>query len=308
MPRDDRGADGGTLPPGSERDWPVHHRTVLAGGIKVFYREAGPPDGPVLLLLHGFPSSSRMYAGLLPRVAGPWRLLAPDYPGFGHSDAPSPETYPYTFDHLAEAMDAFTRALGIERYAMYLQDYGGPVGMRLAVSHPERVMALVIQNAVMHDEGLVPALWNTRRAFWENRAAHEAALRANFLSEAATRTRHVGHSPNVDRYDPDLWADELAFLSRPGQDRIQADLFYDYRTNVASYSSWQSWLRRGRPPLLVVWGKWDPSFSVDEVEALRRDHPGAETHLLEGGHFALDEATPEIARRVRAFLDRVAPR
>ena len=291
----------------STHEWPVLHRTVKAGGLNLFYREAGPPDGPVLLLLHGFPSSSRMFAGLLPRVAGPWRLLAPDYPGFGHSDAPPPESFQYTFDRLAESMEAFVRALGLARYALYVQDYGGPVGMRLAVSRPERLIALVIQNAVMHDEGL-SALWNTRRAFWENRAAHESELRANFLSEAATRTRHVGRSPNVERYDPDLWTDELAFLSRPGQDRIQADLFYDYRTNVASYPAWQAWLRRTRPPLLVTWGQWDPSFSVDEVEALRRDHPGAETHVLDAGHFALDEATPEIAQLVRAFLERVTPR
>ena len=168
-------------------------------------------------------------------------------------------------------------------------------------------MTLVIQNAVMHEEGLT-ALWAPRRAFWADRAAHQAALSANFLSEAATRTRHVGHSPNVDRYDPDLWTDELAFLSRPGQDRIQTDLFYDYRTNVASYPAWQAWLRGARPPLLVLWGRWDPSFSVDEVDALRRDHPTAETHLLDGGHFALDEATPEIARLLRGFLDRVNPR
>jgi pimeloyl-ACP methyl ester carboxylesterase len=246
-----------------------------------------------------------MYAGLLPRVAGPWRLVAPDFPGFGHSAAPPPESFRYTFDHLAEATDAFTRALGIGRYALYLQDYGGPVGMRLAVAHPERLSALVVQNAVMHEEGLVPEIWNTRRAFWADRATHEAALRANFLSEAATRTRHVGHSPNDDRYDPDLWTDELAFLSRPGQERIQADLFFDYRTNVASYPAWQAWLREARPPLLVLWGRWDPSFSAREVEALRRDHPGAEAHVLDGGHFALDEATPEIAPLLRAFLDRV---
>ena len=286
-------------------EWPVHHRTVEVEGLKVFYREAGPDDGPVLLLLHGFPSSSRMFAGLLPRVAGPWRLVAPDFPGFGHSEAPSPDSFAYSFGHLAEVTDAFTRALGLPRYALYIQDYGGPVGMRLAVAHPERLIGLVIQNAVMHDEGLVPALWNTRRAFWANRAEHEAALRANFLSEAATRARHVGHSPNVDRYDPDLWTDELAFLSRPGQDRIQTDLFYDYRTNLESYPSWQRWLREARPPLLVLWGRWDPSFSVEEVAALRRDHPGAESHLLDGGHFALDEATPEIARLLRAFLDRL---
>ena len=210
------------------------YRTVRVEGLSVFYREAGPADAPAVLLLHGFPSSSRMWQPLLDRLAGPFRLIAPDYPGFGHSDAPGHTEFEYTFDHLAAVVGGFTQAVGLTSYTLVVQDYGGPVGLRLAVAHPERLDALVVQNAVAHEDGLGP-LWETRREFWADRKAHEAALRENFFSFAATRQRHVGTSPNVQSYDPDLWTDEFAFLSQPGQQDIQTDLFYDYRTNVASY-------------------------------------------------------------------------
>jgi pimeloyl-ACP methyl ester carboxylesterase len=277
------------------------YRNISVDGLNIFYREAGPRDAPVLLLLHGFPSSSRMFDPLFPLLSGRYHLVAPDYPGFGHSDGPPPERFSYTFDHLAQVIDHFAQALGLRRYALYLQDDGGPIGFRLALAHPERVHALIVQNAVAHDEGLGP-LWAARRAFWADRASNEAKLRETFLSADATRLRHVGTSPNVDRYDPDLWTDELAFLSQPGQDRIQLDLFYDYRTNVASYPRWQEYLRSHRPPTLVVWGKYDPSFSVGGATAYGRDVPDAEIHLLEAGHFALDEAADEIAGRIDAFL------
>ena len=279
----------------------VSYRTVEVEGLSVFYRGAGPHDAPSLLLLHGFPSSSRMYEPLLRRMAASHHLIAPDFIGFGHSDAPDPKSFAYTFDHLAEVVDGFTVALGLQRYSMYLQDYGGPVGFRLALTHPEQVEAIVIQNAVAHEEGLGP-LWNKRRAFWADRKAHEAALRENFLSLAATRQRHLGSDPDVTAYDPDLWTDEFAFLSRPGQDDIQTDLFYDYRTNVASYSKWQNWLRRHQPPLLVIWGRYDPSFQTEEAEAYRRDVPDAEVHVLDAGHFALDVKADEIAALTRDFL------
>jgi pimeloyl-ACP methyl ester carboxylesterase len=277
------------------------YRGISVDGLNIFYREAGPRDGPTLLLLHGFPSSSRMFDPLFPLLNGSYHLVAPDFPGFGHSDAPPPEHFSYTFDHLAQVTDHFTEALGLKQYVLYVQDYGGPVGFRLALAHPERVQALIVQNAVAHDEGLGP-LWAARRAFWADRAANEAKLRETFLSPDATRLRHVGTSPNVDRYNPDLWTDELAFLSRPGQDRIQLDLFYDYRTNVGSYPRWQEYLRSHRPPTLVVWGKYDPSFTGAGAMAYGRDVPDAEIHLLEAGHFALDEAAEEIATRIAAFL------
>jgi pimeloyl-ACP methyl ester carboxylesterase len=277
------------------------YRTADVDGLKVFYRDAGPPDAPVILLLHGFPSSSRMWQPLLDRLAGPFRLVAPDYPGFGHSDAPSHTEFAYTFDHLAAIVGRFTEVLGLRRYILVVQDYGGPVGFRLAIAHPGRLDALVVQNAVAHEDGLGP-LWQTRREFWADREAHEAAMRENFFSFAATRQRHVGTSPNAENYDPDLWTDEFAFLSRPGQQDIQTDLFYDYRTNVASYPAWQDWLRQHQPPLLVLWGRYDPSFQVEEAEAYRREVLAAEVHILDAGHFALDEQPAAIADLTRGFL------
>ncbi len=211
----------------------VFYRTVKVDGLSIFYREAGPKDAPAILLLHGLPSSSRMYEPLLSRLADRYHLIAPDYPGFGHSDWPDPAQFAYTFDRFAEIMNHFTESIALHRYTLYMQDYGGPVGFRMALSHPERINALIVQNAVAHNEGL-GAIWKARRAFWADRAANEKTLRTNLLSLTTTRTRHVGEDPNVERYDPDLWTDEFAFLSQPGQAEIQSDLFYDYRTNVDS--------------------------------------------------------------------------
>ncbi len=281
---------------------PTFYRTIEIDGVSIFYREAGAKDAPTLLLLHGFPSSSRMYEPLFARLADRFHLIAPDYPGFGHSDWPDPKTFAYTFDHLAAIMDRFTEALGLSRYTLYLQDYGGPVGFRMALAHPERVEALIVQNTVAHNEGL-GALWGPRRAFWADRAAHESAFKASFLSLATTRGRHVGSDPDVDRYDPDLWTDEFAFLSRPGQADIQTDLFYDYRTNVEAYPKWQAWLRERQPRLLVLWGRYDPSFDISEPDAYRRDAPKAEVYVLDAGHFALDTAPDQIARLVRSFMN-----
>lgn len=282
---------------------PATYTTTQVDGLCLFHREAGAPDAPVILLLHGFPSSSRMYGPLLQRLSDRYRLVAPDLPGFGHSSAPDPALFRYTFDHLAEVIAAFVRRLDLRRYVLFVQDYGGPVGMRLAQAMPERVAGLIVQNAVCHEEGLGP-LWETRRAFWRDRAAHEAALRANFFSLDATRLRHVGKSPHPERYDPDLWTDELAFLARPGQHEIQTELFYDYQSNVASYPAWQSWLREHRPPTLVAWGRYDPSFETAAAHAYARDVPDAEVHLLDAGHFALDEAADEIAQLMRSFMER----
>ena len=279
----------------------VFYRTVRVGGLSIFYREAGPKNASTILLLHGLPSSSRMFEPLFARLSDRYHLVAPDYPGFGHSDWPDPRKFAYMFDHCAEIMAHFTEALGISRYILYMQDYGGPVGFRMALAHADRVAALIVQNAVAHDEGL-GAIWKTRRAFWTGRAANESALRANLLSLPTTRTRHVGNDLNAERYDPDLWTDEFAFLSQPGQANIQSDLFYDYRTNVDSYPKWQAWLREKQPRLLVLWGKFDPSFELSGPEAYRRDVPNAEVHVLDAGHFALDTAADEIAALVREFV------
>lgn len=197
----------------------VLYRTVKVDGLNIFYREAGPKDAPTILLLHGLPSSSRMFDPLFARLGGRYHLVAPDYPGFGHSDWPDPKQFSYTFDNIASVMTHFTEALGLKKYSLYMQDYGGPVGFRMILAHPERVELLIVQNAVAHNEGL-GAIWATRRAFWADRAAHEDALRANLLSLQATKTRHVGDDPHVELYDPDLWTDEFYFLNAPGQAQI----------------------------------------------------------------------------------------
>ena len=278
------------------------YRTRQIDGLSIFYREAGPTDAPTLLLLHGLPSSSRMFEPLFTRLSERYHLVAPDYPGFGHSDWPDPTAFRYTFDHIAELMDHFTEALGLARYTLYMQDYGGPVGFRMILAHPERTEAIIVQDAVAHNEGL-GAKWKTRRAFWDDRAANESAVRTNLLSLEATRARHVGDDPDVERHDPDLWTDEFDFLSRPGQAEIQSDLFYDYRTNVESYPKWQAWMRDEQPRLLVIWGKYESSFDASEPDSYRKDVPNAEVHIVDGGHFALDTAADEIADLAKGFME-----
>jgi len=282
----------------------ISYHTAEIDRLKIFYREAGPANAPTVLMLHGFPSSSRMWEPLLPLLADKYHLIAPDYPGFGNSRVPSPSNFEYTFDNLAKVTNQLATKLGITNYVLFMQDYGGPVGFRMALSNPERVRAIVIQNAVSHEQGLSP-LWEARKKYWADPVHELENLKANFTSLEATRQRHIGSTPNPDRYDPDAWNDEYAFLSRPGQADIQATLFLDYRTNVASYPRWQKWLREVQPKMLVVWGKYDPSFSVAGATAYADDVPGAEIHILDAGHFALDEATDEIALLVRDFLERL---
>jgi pimeloyl-ACP methyl ester carboxylesterase len=280
---------------------PTFYRTIQIAGLSIFYREAGPKDAPTILLLHGLPSSSRMFEPLFTRLCDWYHLIAPDYIGFGHSDAPSAKEFAYTFDRLATIVDHFTQAVELSHYTLYMHDYGGPVGFRLAMAHPDRIKSIIVQNAVAHNEGLGP-IWNTRRAFWTDRSANEDAMRASLLSLAATRTRHVGSDPQVELYDPDLWTDEFAFLNKSGEADIQSDLFYDYRTKVAAYPAWQAWLRKTQPRTLVLWGKYDPSFDISEPEAFRRDLPDAFIRILEAGHFALDTAADQIAMLIRQFI------
>jgi pimeloyl-ACP methyl ester carboxylesterase len=280
---------------------PTRYRTIQVDGLSIFYRESGPSDAPVILLLHGLPSSSRMFEPLFQRLSDRYHLVAPDYPGFGHSDWPDPKKFAYTFDHIAEVTTHFTEALGLSHYTLYMQDYGGPVGFRMILAHPERVERLIVQDAVAHNGGL-GANWKTRRAFWADRAANESGLRVNLLSLATTRTRHVGSDPDVERYNPDLWTDEYYFLNQAGQAEIQSDLFYDYRTNVESYPKWQAWMRHNQPTLLVLWGKYELSFDPSEPEAYRKDVPNAQVHIVDGGHFALDTAADEIAQLVQDFM------
>jgi pimeloyl-ACP methyl ester carboxylesterase len=280
---------------------PVVYRDVTIDGVKIAYREAGAADKPTMLLLHGVPSSSRMYDGLMRKLGDRYHLIAPDYPGFGNSDAPSPANFTYTFDHLSEVVQKFTDAVGVKRYVLFMQDYGAPVGMRVAIARPEAVMGTIFQNGNVYDEGL-GAMWAKRKPFWTDRAAHEQEVRDAQQALATTRARHLGTDPNVEAYDPDLWMDEYAYLNRPGQGAIQADLIYDYQTNIAAYPEWQKWLAAHRPPTLVVWGKYDPAFIVPGAEAFKRDVPEARIAILDGGHFVMDTKLDEVAGLTDTYM------
>ena len=282
----------------------TYHRAEV-DGVGIFYREAGRKDAPTIVLLHGFPSSSREFDTLIPVLATRYHLIAPDYPGFGQSDAPPPSAYAYTFDHLARTMDHLLTALRIDRYSLYIHDYGAPVGMRLILAHPERLQVLITQNGNLYQAGL-GVKWRKIAQYWADPAKHPEVLDA-FLSPAATEQRHLAGTAHPERYDPDTWTDEIAHLARPGQREIQAALLYDYRTNVAAYPVWQAWLRQHRPPTLVLWGANDPSFIAAGATAFRADLPDAEIHLLDAGHFALDEKNDEIATLILAFMAKHLP-
>lgn len=278
------------------------YHTAQVDGVKLFYREAGPKDAPTIVLLHGYPSSSRMWEKLIPLLADRYHLIAPDYPGFGQSEAPAPDRYRYTFDHLATTTAALLSQLGLTRYTLFMQDYGGPVGFRIAMAAPDKVQAMIVQNANAYQEGLGPK-WANIAKYWADPKAHPEQVDA-FVGYAGTKARHLGTSPNPERYDPDGWDDEFAMLSRPGQRAIQGALLYDYQTNIASYPRWQAWLRAHKPKMLVMWGRYDPSFIVPGAAGYKRDVPNAELHVLDAGHFALDEKTEEIAGLTREFMER----
>lgn len=278
------------------------YNSVQIDGLKIFYREAGPKDAPTIVLLHGFPSSSREYDPLIPFLATRYHLVAPDFPGFGHSEAPSPSSYKYTFDNLAKTTSAFLDKLKIYKATFYLHDYGGPVGFRIMAKRPDRVQALILQNANAYEEGLGPK-WSLIRKYWDKPEENAAVFDA-FMSSDATEQRHTLGTSHPERYNPDTWTDELARLRQPGQREIQSALLYDYRTNVASYPAWQAWLRGHKPPTLVVWGRNDPSFVAAGGDAYKRDVPNAEIHQLDAGHFIFDEATDAVANLVIEFMQK----
>ncbi len=279
------------------------YRTASVDGLKIFYREAGDPKAPVVLLLHGFPTSSHMYRELIPALSDYYHVVAPDLPGFGFTDAPDRAGFKYTFDHLTDVIERFTEVLGLGRYTLFVFDYGAPVGLRLAVRHPERVTALISQNGNMYVEGLSEG-WNPIQAYWKDPSEqNRAALRA-FLKPETTRWQYTHGVPNPERLSPDAWTLDSALLARPGNDEIQLDLFADYQSNVALYPKFQEYIRSRRPPLLAVWGKNDPFFLPAGAQAFKRDHPEAEIHLLDAGHFALESRGSEIAVLVRDFLAR----
>ncbi|MFL6706678.1 MAG: alpha/beta fold hydrolase [Massilia sp.] len=279
----------------------IAYRNIEVDGVRIAYRETGDASKPAVLLLHGVPSSSRMYDGLMRQLGERYHMVAPDYPGFGNSAAPDPAQFAYTFDHLAQVMEKFTDRVGLSRYTLFMQDYGAPVGMRLAASRPQAVSAMIFQNGNVYEEGL-GAVWEKRKPFWQDRAANEAAVVKGHQSVETTKSRHLGSDPNVEAYDPDLWMDEWAYLNRPGQARIQADLIYDYQNNLKAYPAWQSWLREHRLPTLVMWGKHDQAFLVPGAQAFKRDLPQAQITILDGGHFVMDTRLDEVAKLTDAFL------
>lgn len=284
----------------------VAYRTAKVQGLDIFYREAGPRDAPHVLLLHGFPTSSHMYRNLIPALADRYHVIAPDFPGFGRSSAPSREAFAYTFASLASVIEAFTEAVGLERYALYVMDYGAPVGFRMAVRHPERVQALVVQNGNAYDEGLLE-FWGPLKRYWATGApADRDSLRGSF-TEASTRWQYLHGVRDSSRISPDTWIVDQHYLNRPGNHEIQLDLFYDYRTNVTMYPAFQAYFRRYQPPTLIVWGKNDTIFPWQGAEPYKRDLRILEYHLLDTGHFALEEKGAEIVRAIRAFLPKHLP-
>jgi pimeloyl-ACP methyl ester carboxylesterase len=280
----------------------VTYHTTQVDGLKIFYREAGPNDAPTVVLLHGFPSSSHMFRELIPRLSDKYHVVAPDYPGYGYSDAPSPEQYVYTFDHLADTVDHFLTQQGITKYSIYIQDYGSPVGFRLATRHPERVQAIITQNGNAYDDGLSPFWAEYLYPYWKDpNPTNEAKVR-QLLTLDATKLQYLQGSRNPDDVSPDSFLFDQAKLDRPGNDKIQLALFYDYRNNPPLYPAWHKYLREKKPAVLVVWGKNDPVFAPAGAEAFLRDASSAELHLLDTGHFALEEDGTEIAQLIRAFL------
>ena len=285
----------------------THYRTATIDGVELFYREAGPADGPVVVLLHGFPTSSHMYRNLIPVLADRYHVIAPDYPGFGQSGVPDRRTFDYTFAHFATLIDGLLDHLGAKRYALYIQDYGAPVGLRLALLHPERVTALVAQNGNAYVEGFSD-FWKPLQAYWaDDTQARRDALRPG-LSLGATRAKYLDGVRDPSRIDPDNWVHDQALLDRPGIDEIMIDLWKGYATNVDLYPEFQAFFRARRPPTLIAWGANDPIFPAAGARAYLRDLPDAELHLLDTGHFALEDQGEEIGRLMHDFLDRKLPR
>jgi pimeloyl-ACP methyl ester carboxylesterase len=278
------------------------HRTVKVDGLDIFYREAGSPDAPTVLLLHGFPTSSHMFRNLIPSLADRFHVVAPDYPGFGHSSMPKLGEFDYSFDRLAEVMDGFTAKLGLTRYALYVQDYGAPVGYRLAVKHPGRVSALVVQNGNAYEEGL-REFWKPLKAYWRDPSAQNRAVLAKALELDGTRWQYTHGVRRPELISPDNWLLDQALLDRPGNREIQLQLFYSYGSNPPLYPQWQEYFRRHQPPTLVVWGRNDEIFPAEGAYPYARDLEDVELHLLDTGHFALEEDGDTIAFLMRRFLE-----
>jgi len=281
-------------------------KSVDIDGNKIFYREAGLKTAPNVLLLHGFPTSSHMFRNLIPLLADRYHVIAPDLPGFGFSGIPDRKSFRYTFDNLARTIDHFTQAIGLDRYAIYVFDYGAPVGFRLALAHPERITAIISQNGNAYEEGLSQG-WNPIQKYWkEPTHTNREALR-DFLTPEATRSQYVYGVQDANQVAPEAYTLDSALLARPGNDEIQLDLFLDYASNVALYPKFQDYFRTKKPSLLAVWGKNDPFFLPPGAEAFKRDNPNSDVHFFDTGHFALETHHREIADTIRKFLSRILP-
>lgn len=281
----------------------VRYHTAAIDGVDIFYREAGPADAPVVLLLHGFPSSSHQYRNLIADLANHYRVIAPDYPGFGHSAAPERGSFPYTFDKFADLVEGLTAQLRLSRYALYLFDYGAPVGFRLATRHPERVSALIIQNGNAYEEGIA-GFWDPIKAYWQTGEDKEREALRWLTTIDATKWQYLNGVADPELVSPDGWTSDQAFMDRTGISDIQLDIFHDYRNNLPLYPEWQRYFRDHRPPTLVIWGKNDEIFVAAGAPPYLRDNPDAEIRLLDTGHFALETHGGEIAETIQAFLSR----
>jgi pimeloyl-ACP methyl ester carboxylesterase len=279
----------------------VHYRTANVQGVEIFYREAGSPDLPTLLLLHGFPTSSHMFRDLIPLLADRYHLVAPDYPGFGYSARPQPGEFAYTFDHLAEVMEGFVDALGLTRYSMYLQDFGGPVGFRLATLRPRQVRALILQNANAYEEGVSDGVKDVVLRIWKERTPETEAHLRELFELPVTRRQYLEGEPDPTLVSPDAWEHAQWGMDRPGNKEIQFVLHANYGSNVERYPEWHDYFRKFQPPALIAWGRNDFVFLPAGAEAYRRDLKHVELHMLDAGHFALETHTTEIADYIREF-------
>ena len=299
--------DSGMVTPKSDlgqqtsRKFPTLHKTVSFDGLEIFYREAGPEGAPVILLLHGFPTSSQMFRNLIPALSDKFHIIAPDYPGFGNSSMPTVDNFSYTFDHLAAVMEKFVQQLGVTTYSLYVQDYGAPVGYRLAVKHPERVQALIVQSGNAYEEGL-REFWTPFKAYWKDRSETNADALKTFLTVGATKWQYTHGTRNAQVVSPDTWLVDQYLLDRPGNKDIQLQLFYDYRSNPPLYPEWQAYFRKHQPPMLIVWGRNDQIFPAEGAHPYKRDLKNIEFHLLDTGHFALEEDGAVIAELITQFL------
>jgi pimeloyl-ACP methyl ester carboxylesterase len=279
----------------------VRYRSVQVDALRIFYREAGPAEAPVLLLLHGFPTAGHMFRDLIPLLADRYRIIAPDLPGFGQSDMPDRAEFDYTFDHIATVIDRFTEVIGLDRFALYVFDYGAPTGFRIAARHPERIAAIISQNGNAYEEGLSEG-WNPIRAYWQDPSPTNREALRTFLAPETTAWQYTHGTADPEAVSPDGYSLDNFYLARPGADDVQLDLMGDYQSNVALYPSFQAYFREHTPALLAAWGRNDPFFLPAGAEAFKRDNPAAEVRFFDTGHFALETHAPDIAAAIRDFL------